>query len=74
MGINTIAQLYKKAFKKAGVDTKHISGTSCRKTMVQAGAESLVPGEFLSKMLGQKSIDSKLQYLANKESTHKAAS
>ena len=76
MGINTISQLFKNAFIKAGVDTgsDRITGTSCRKTLVQAGAESLVPGAFLSKMMGQKNIDSKLEYLRNGESTHKAAS
>ena len=41
---------------------------------MQAGAEALVPGEFMSKMLGQKNINSKLEYLRNGESTHKAAS
>ena len=34
----------------------------------------MVPGEFLSKMCGQKNLDSKLSYLTNKEATHKAAS
>ena len=28
-------------------DTEHISGTLYRQTMVQAGAEFLVPGDFL---------------------------
>ena len=74
MGINMISGLFKKAFEKAGADVANVSGTSCRKSMMQAGAEALVPGEFMSKMLGQKNINSKLEYLRNGESTHKAAS
>ena len=76
MGINTLSQLFKSAFVKANIDTgaAKILGTSGRKTMAQSGADSLVPGSFLSKMMGQKNVDSKLEYIKNKENTHKAAS
>ena len=62
MGVNYISNLYKSAFEAWGINTKSekISVTSYRKNLVQAGADSLVPATFLSKMLGQKNLDSKL--------------
>ena len=76
MGINLIGSLFQNAFSQIGVDIKaeKIKATSCRKNLVQAGADSNVPGHFISKMTGQKNLDSKLEYLTNKEKTHKAAS
>ena len=76
MGRNQIGNLFKQAFIEAGVDVKaeKIKGTSGRKNLAQAGADGMVPGGFLSKMMGQKSIDSKLHYLTNKEKSHQAAS
>ena len=44
MGINMISGLFKKTFEKASADVANVSGTSCRKSMMQAGAEALVPG------------------------------
>jgi hypothetical protein len=59
MGENQIGRLFKQAFVAAGADVKaeKIQATSCRKNMAQGGADGMVPGEFLSKMLGQKNID-----------------
>ena len=59
MGRNQIGNLFKQAFTEAGVDVKaeKIKGTSGRKNLTQAGADGMVPGGFLSKMMGQKSID-----------------
>ena len=59
MGRNQIGNLFKQAFTEAGVDVKaeKIKGTSGRKNLAQAGADGMVPGGFLSKMMGQKSID-----------------
>ena len=76
MGINLIGSLFPNAFLQIGVDIKaeKITATSCRKNLVQAGADGNIPGHFISKMTGQKSLDSKLEYLTNKEKTHKAAS
>ena len=76
MGVNKIAVLLKSAMTSVGVDCKKqkVSSYSARKTMLQSGADSLLPGAFLSKMAGQKSLESKLAYLTNKETTHKAAS
>ena len=34
----------------------------------------MVPGPFLSKVTGQRNLDSKLEFLKQKETTHKAAS
>ena len=45
-----------------------------RKQLVQAGAEAEVTGGFLTKMLGHKNLDSKLDYLKVKNDSHKAAS
>ena len=76
MGENQIAKLFTEAFSEAGVDVKaeKIKATSCRKNLVQAGADAMVPGGFLSKMVGQKNLDSKLHYLVNKDKSHQAAS
>ena len=76
MGVNTIAKLFKLACEKVGFDPlkEKVSSTSCRKGLVQSGVESNVPGPLISKMLGQKNIDSKLEYLKTKEKSHKAAS
>ena len=72
MGRNQIGNLFKQAFIEAGVDVKAetIKGASGRKNLAQAGADGMVPGGFLSKMMGQKNIDSKLHYLTNKEKSH----
>ena len=76
MGINTISKLFKEVCEKVGLNPlkDKISATSIRKGMVQNGVEADVPGPFLSKMLGQKNIDSKLEYLKTKDVSHKAAS
>ena len=76
MGHNLIRNLLKYSLEAAGVDIKKqkISTSSTRKNVVQAGADSNVPSYVLSKMVGQKNLDSKLEYLKNKENTHKVAS
>ena len=76
MGVNMIGSLFKKAIDISNVDigSKKATATSARKCLTQAGAESSVPSPFLSKMLGQKNIDSKLEYLKQTDATHKAAS
>ena len=76
MGVNYIGSLFKKAIELSGVDIgeKKISGTSARKNLTQTGAEGSVPSPLLSKLLGQKQIDSKLEYLKNTEDSHKTAS
>ena len=75
MGENTLAKLLPNALEAIGVDVKSekISAYSARKNLIQGGADKLVPGEFLSKIAGQKNLDSKLDYLRNKENTHKVA-
>ena len=76
MGINHIGNLFKQAFVAVGVDVKaeKITATSGRKNLLQTGADGLVPGGFLSKMAGQKNLDTKLSYIENKENSHQAAS
>ena len=76
MGKNKISKLLKDALTKSGVDLSNqkITATSARKSMLQTGAMSLVPGVFLSKYAGQKSVESKLEYIKNHDSTHKATS
>jgi len=76
MGVNYIGKLFKTAIELSGVDigAKKITGTSARKNLVQMGAEGSVPSPLLSKLLGQKGIDSKLEYLKNTNESHKAAS
>ena len=76
MGVNYIGTLFRSAIERSGIDIggKKVSATSARKNLVQTGAEGSVPSPFLSKLLGQKNIDSKLEYLRNTEDTHKAAS
>ena len=76
MGKNKISKLLKEALTKSGVDlaNQKITATSARKSMLQTGAMSLVPGVFLSKYAGQKSVESKLEYIKNHDSTHKATS
>ena len=75
MGRNTLQENLKKAMEKIGVnvENEHITATSARKQMIQAGADGEVPGAFISMMAGQKSISSKLSYLKQKEKSHKAA-
>ena len=76
MGVNYIGALFKNAVSKAGIDIgdKKVTATTARKNLAQSGAEGGVPSTFLSKMLAQKNMDSKLEYLTNTEETHKAAS
>ena len=59
-----------------GVDVKaeQITATSGRKNLLQTGADRLVPGGFLSKMAGQKNLDTKLSCIENKENSHQATS
>ena len=76
MGKNKISKLLKDALTKAGADLSNqkITATSARKSMLQTGAMSLVPGVFLSKYAGQKSVETKLEYIKNHDETHKATS
>ena len=76
MGKNTIAGLFKSVFEEMGVDTKkeHISATSGRKNLLQAGADAMVPSNFLSKMAGHKVEASQLEYMRLKDDSQKAAS
>ena len=75
-GRNKISSLFKNALVKSGADLsgQKITANSARKTMIQSGCDSLVPGVFISKMTGQAGLDSKLHYLQNREKTHQAAS
>ena len=68
--------MFKTVCAQVGLDPNKdkVSATSCRKGLIQTGVEADVPGSFLSKMLGQKNLDSKLEYLKVKENSHKAAS
>ena len=76
MGVNLIGKLFTKAISKSGLDTgnRRISATSARKNLAQVGASASVPSALLSKMLGQKNLDSKVHYVANTEDIQKAAS
>merc|ERR1719410_47094 len=75
MGINTIAKLYQSAYEEMGVNCKvaKISGTSARKNLIQAAAESHVPGVVISNIAGHKVEDSKLSYFKQNLQTKKAA-
>ena len=76
MGVNTITSLLKNALEGAGVDLRNqkITASSSRKNLVQAGADSQVPGHWLSKYMGHKNVNSKLEYLTNQEKTYEACS
>ena len=60
MGVNTITSLLKNALEGAGVDLRNqkITASSSRKNLVQAGADSQVPGHWLSKYMGHKNVNS----------------
>jgi len=62
MGKNNISKLYSSAFEELGVDCKKlkISANSGRKQLLQAGADAMVPGNFLSKLAGHK-VESSLE-------------
>lgn len=74
-GINNIGKLPKDVFTKLGVncDEEKVSATSYRKLLAQCGADGEVSSVFLSKMMGQKNLDSKLSYTKNQKSSHQAA-
>ena len=76
MGVNTITSLLKNALEGAGVDLRNqkITASSSRKNLVQAGADSQVPGHWLSKYMGHKNVNSKLEYLTTQDKTHEACS
>ena len=76
MGINSISKLPRDVFEPLGVDCsgERVSATSYRKLMAQCGADGGVSSVFLSKLMGQKNLDSKLSYTKNKKESHKAAS
>lgn len=75
MGKNTISKLFRSVFEELGVDCKKlkISANSGRKQLLQAGADAMVPGNFLSKLAGHKVESSQLNYMRVKEDSHKAA-
>jgi len=76
MGKNQIGKLFRTVFEELGVDCKKlkISANSGRKQLLQAGADAMVPGNFLSKLAGHKIESSQLNYMRIKDDSHKAAS
>ena len=76
MGVNLIGKLFANAITNSGIDVgnRRISATSARKNLAQVGASASVPSALLSKMLGQKNLDSKVHYVSNTENIQKAAS
>lgn len=75
MGVNLIGRLFTDAIKASNLDVggKKITATSARKNLAQVGASASVPSALLSKLLGQKNLDSKINYVSNTEHTQKAA-
>ena len=76
MGVNLIGKLFANAITNSGIDVgnRRISATSARKNLAQVGASASIPSALLSKMLGQKNLDSKVHYVSNTENIQKAAS
>ena len=76
MGVNYIGALFQNAVKFSGLDLggKKITATSARKNLAQVGASANVPSALLSKILGQKDLDSKVHYVENTEDIQRAAS
>ena len=76
MGKHMIGDLLKQGVKATGVDLGplKITARSARKTMCQAAADSICSPEFTSKVMGHKSLDSKLTYMKIKDPAHKATS
>lgn len=76
MGKHMIGDLLKQGVDATGEDTRHlkITARSARKTMCQAAADSVCSPEFTSKVMGHKSLDSKLNYMKIKDPAHKATS
>lgn len=76
MGKHLIGDLLKEGVQATGSDISHlkITARSARKTMCQAAADSICSPEFTSKVMGHKSLDSKLNYMKVKDPAHKATS
>ena len=76
MGKNMIGDLVPQGVKETGLDTGplKITARSSRKTMAQAAAESVCSPEFTSKVMGHRSLDSKLSYMKVRDPAHKATS
>lgn len=76
MGKNLIGELLPQGVKETGMDTGplKITARSARKTMAQAAADSVCSPEFTSKMMGHRSLDSKLSYMKLRDPAHKATS
>ena len=76
MGKNLIGDLVPQGVKETGLDTGplKITARSSRKTMAQAAADSVCSPEFTSKVMGHKSLDSKLSYMKIRDPAHKATS
>ena len=76
MGKNLIGHLLAQGVKETGMNLGglKITARSSRKTMAQAAAESVCSPEFTSKVMGHKSLDSKLNYMKVRDPAHKATS
>ena len=76
MGVHKIASLIPDQLKAAGVDVKalKISGYSGRKTTLQGGLESGIPGPYLAKVAGQKAYSSTGSYITHEDASAKAMS
>ena len=76
MGVNLIGKLFQTAVKACDLDLggKKITATSARKNLAQVGASASVPSALLSKLLGQKNLDSKVHYVENTQDIQRAAS
>ena len=75
MGMHKIGQLVPNAFAEVGIDVKaeRYTTTSARKTMIQAGVESGVPGVVMSKIAGHANLNSIGAYVHGKHKSHNAA-
>ena len=76
MGVHKIGSLIPDQLRAAGVDIKGlaISGYSGRKTTLQGGLESGIPGPYLAKVVGQKAYSSTGSYIEHEDASAKAMS
>ena len=76
MGVHKIGSIIPDQLRAAGVDVKGlaISGYSGRKTTLQGGLESGIPGPYLAKVVGQKAYSSTGSYIEHEDASAKAMS
>ena len=76
MGVHKLGSLIPDQLAAAGVDVKalKISGYSGRKTTLQGGLESGIPGPYLAKVAGQKAYSSTGSYIRHEDASAKAMS